>query len=280
MFEEVAMRCETMPGAKLGRYKVLRRIPAEEQMEHYAAVDPASGVPVILRRVPLQGNAALKQECEEFARAAGRIVHRNLAYTYEHWIDGDSFWLAQEAVEGVDLETFASSLSPGEIGGLVEIFRDLSRAVAELHMNGITLGRITPEDIVVEPSGNARLVRFFRPSGDRNSARLRRRVALLSTVASIAPEERVGVPADQSTDLFMFGVLMYQTLAGSLPRSFHSYGEPGPADVLPPIERPSSLNPAIPRELDDILLDALQPERSRRTPSFWALAQRLDSVKL
>lgn len=254
-----------------GRYTSCQRLDSDGPFERYVAYDPSNEKTVVLKTAFLNGDPLLEQEYREQAAMLEGLFHPNLARTLEHWIEGDTFFLVLENVEGVPLSEYLKGLSKipmrDRISRLIRIFEGVAWALDALHSAGVTLGRIAPSEILIEPSGMARLSFDSFSSAEKNFGRVKRNVARPLTAAGLSPEERRGETADAMSDLFALGSVMYDAFSGHPPAS-DSRG------VLPP----SVLNPEIPKALDVLILKAMEQDRSKRLRLARELALRLRAI--
>ncbi|MBS2014401.1 MAG: AAA family ATPase [Deltaproteobacteria bacterium] len=141
----------------------------------------------------------------------------------------------------------------------------LLRALEALHAAGKVHRDVKPSNVVVTPEGRAVLldfglavdaVREARPG--QNGAGGGAGEGIVGTASYMAPEQAVGLPVDARADMYSVGVVLYRALTGRLP--FDRVPEPGDAQVP---DRPSSIDPGVPDDLDALCMDLL-----RRSPEL------------
>jgi eukaryotic-like serine/threonine-protein kinase len=223
------------------------------------------------------------------ARLAGHLYHPNIAQTYDLGKVGDSYFIAMEYIPGPTLGRLLRQ--PAAAAGLVpipialSILGQICDALDYAHNlcdeDGEPLGiihrDISPSNIIISSTGVVKLIDFgiARVAGfDKDEAGL-----IKGKLSYMAPEYLHG-QLDSRADLFGLGVIAHELLTGR--PLFHGKNDQDTATRLRelPIEPPSRWNPVIPRDLDDIVLTALQRTPELRWQSAAAMRTALRNVML
>jgi serine/threonine protein kinase len=202
-----------------------------------------------------------------------------LAKTLGHWTEGSAFFLVQEHIQGDDLEAFAAKLKPKErMYRLTRIFRDVASAVSALHGINLILGRLTSQEVIVDSMGMPKVVYDALAFDDKSVGRMKGRVALMNTVASVPPEELKGKAATPQSDVYALGAMMYSIYAGTSLVSVANYDDAVRTVCAQMPDPPSHYNPEISSALDGIVLGALERDPAKRTPSMAEMAKSLSAL--
>ncbi len=210
------------------------------------------------------------------ARLLATLHHPHIRAASECGRVGRRPYLAMEWVEGPTLKAAARDLTLAE---RLRVVLQVGEAVAFAHSHGVLHRDLKPSNVLVGRDGagnpHAYLIDFGiaaeldRPGGTRPGL-------LLGTPAYLAPEQIGGGPADERTDVWGFGALLYETLSGHTP-----FGEGDPGLVLrrvltthPP--RPTRFETALPPALEAVILRCLEKARAARYPTIEAV---LDSLR-
>jgi protein kinase-like protein len=151
------------------------------------------------------------------ARAAAALSHPGIATVYALEEIGDEIYLAYEYVPGETLRGLLAS-GPVPIARVVTIGTQLARALAAAHTAGVTHRDIKPENVIRTPSGGVKILDFglARMAG-ATSPKLTQSGVIIGTPAYMAPEQVLGQHVDFRTDVFAFGLLIYELATGVNP---------------------------------------------------------------
>ena len=187
-----------------------------------------------------------------------------------HTADGQPY-LAMEYVDGVPIDAYAVKL---DLRGKLELFLKVCAAVSYAHRNLIIHRDLKPSNILVENSGEPKLLDFgIAKIIDATVDQTLTQEAIL-TPAFASPEQVRGTAQATTSDVYSLGAVLYQLLTGQSPHaiSAQSHHAIELAVCLAEPEAPSRVNTALPRDLDFIILKALRKEPEERYASVDALA--------
>lgn len=211
-------------GTRLGPYEIVNLLAAGGMGEVYRARDPRLDRTVAIKVLPAV-YAAAPDRVERFARearAAAALNHPNILAVHDVGIAGDGPYIVSELLEG---ETLREALIPGRpwpVSKVLEVAVQMANGLAAAHARGIVHRDLKPENVfrcddgVVKllDFGLARLVEPSAGGGDRVGETLTREHTVLGTLGYMAPEQARGQVVDHRADLFAFGAVVYELLAG------------------------------------------------------------------
>jgi TolB-like protein len=274
----------------LGHYKILDRIGAGGMGEVYRARDTRLGRTVAIKvlKADVAGDPVRRDRFLREARATAALSHPNIAALYEIGEDQDQLFLAFEYVPG---ETLTSVIAgrPLNPRRAIDLAVQIADALADAHAAGIVHRDIKPDNIIVTPKGNAKILDFGLATwtaggAERDHAGQAATMmntapgTMLGTVAYMSPEQALGERVDHRTDIFSLGVVMFEMLTGKLPFA----GTTPTALALQIVQSlapaPSTVNRSLPAELDAIVGRALTRDLAERYESAATLAADLRSV--
>jgi len=268
--------------ANIGRYEVLEIIGRGGMGLVYKARDPNIGRLVALKIIKLDFDADEKMAAEmrerfrREAAAAGTMQHPNIVSVYDAGeADGVPF-IALEYVEG---ETLEKMIRPGELLPLTRvaaIIGQVASGLAFAHERGIIHRDVKPANVIVTPTGTAKIMDFgiARIQGSE----LTQKGMVMGSPAYMAPEQITGSGSDARSDVFSLGVVLYQLLTGEKP-----FPGDNPTSVsyrilrTDPVE-PSKLNPLIDPAFNRIIAKALAKRPEDRYQNALELAQDLEAL--
>ncbi len=250
------------------RYRLVEWIGEGSMGVVYRAHDETLDREIAIKFLPpeqVAGGEASDRFLRE-ARAVARLSHPNIMTLYDMGLENGWHFLALEYIPGQDLHAYLVENGPLSPRRGLRVIRGALSALAYAHDQGLIHRDIKPENIMITPDGRIKVTDFglARTQGD---VRLTQEGALLGTVLYLAPELIAGQPADARSDLYAVGAVLYELLTGQPP-----FPGDQPTAVLiqtlnNPITPPSQHNPAIPLEIERIILKLLDKEPNGRYQS-------------
>src|SRR5215471_12467907 len=225
---------EKLIGTSRGSYRVLSRLGVGGMGEVYLALDTELQRKVALKFLhrDLTGVKQKVQRFKQEARAASALNHPNILTIYEIGeTDGRQF-IAAEFVEGDNLRILMKR-GRMTLQKILDIAIQTASALTAAHAAGIVHRDVKPENIMVRPDGYLKLVDFGiaklieRRLGNKNAATLSETEnnAVLGTVSYMSPEQIRAGSVDARTDIWSFGVMLYELLTGRLPFGGETAGD-------------------------------------------------------
>jgi two-component system LytT family response regulator len=215
-----------MIGKAVSHYKVLEEIGRGGMGVVYRALDTTLGREVALKVLALGAGRDPEQErrLKVEARAAAALAHPAVSVVYEIDEAEGAFFIAMELVRGRPLAALLAG-APMEPARALDLAIEVAEGLAEAHARGVVHRDLKPKNVMLTESGHAKIIDFglaklLRPRppfesgadtpawGDTDPGRI------LGTAAYMSPEQVRGAEVDARSDLFAFGALVYEMLAG------------------------------------------------------------------
>lgn len=222
-------------GDDYGKYKILKFLGCGGMGEVYLAHDSTLKRKVALKLLPpnIAADANRIRRFQIEARAASRIVQRNVAQVYEVGETESIHFIAMEYVDGATLRTHlkAGSLSPEQA---LPIAKQIAAALAAAHEVGVIHRDLKPENIMLRRDGEVKVLDFSLAKLTRRASPSTGSVTgydsnfltnsfktepgfLMGTATYMSPEQARGQEIDVRTDIWSFGVVLYEMLSGEPP---------------------------------------------------------------
>jgi eukaryotic-like serine/threonine-protein kinase len=272
-----------MIGESISHYRVIEKLGVGGMGVVYKATDTRLGRFVALKFLSdeLADDRQALERLRREARAASSLNHPAICTIYDiDYEDGRPF-IAMELLEGTSLRDCISG-GPMEKQLLLKLAAEIADGLEAAHRARIVHRDIKPGNLFVTESGHAKILDFglakVNPAGrartDFDAATasttssggesLSRPGAVLGTVTYMSPEQVRGTELDHRTDLFSFGVVLYQMATGRVPFGGENFGVICSEILTKTPESPSEVNPSLPPGLEHVIYRALEKDPALR----------------
>jgi Tol biopolymer transport system component len=277
-------------GQQLGHYQIVREIGRGGMGVVYLAQDVSLDRPVALKLLPkhLTSDPNRVQRFEREARAASALNHHNILTIYEiAQLDGHHS-IATEFIDGVTLRERIKSKDL-KLSETLNIAEQIASALVAAHEAGIVHRDIKPENVMIRRDGYVKVLDFglAKLTEQQTTKRVNASAAIagtntdtgvMGTVGYMSPEQARGESVDHRTDIFSFGVLIYEMVTGHMPfeaKTAAVIAVPTPEQEPPPL---AHYSPVTPDELQLIVNKALRQNRDERYQTTTELLTDLKSI--
>lgn len=251
-----------------GRYSLLETVGEGGMAVVYRSKDTLLNriVAVKVLRPQFASDHEFRERFRREAQSAAGLSHPNVVNVYDVGEEAGSNYIVMEWVNGLTLHDVIVRDGKLTVDQAVNVTEQILGALEHAHSNGIIHRDIKPHNILINTEGRVKVADFGIARAASASA-LTETGTVIGTVNYTSPEQARGAAATAESDIYSLGVVMYEILTGKLPFA----GDTQVAVALKHIQDepmpPRALNPAMPVELERVILRALEkdPERRWRT---------------
>ncbi|HWF34709.1 MAG TPA: protein kinase [Solirubrobacteraceae bacterium] len=263
-----------------GRYELAEVIGRGGMGTVYRAVDLVLGRSVAVKTLPwliADQNPNSVARFEREARAAAALSHPAVVAVYDTGVDASTHFIVMELAAGRSLEAILRQEGALDPERAVGIAAGVADALAAAHRAGIVHRDIKPANVMVADDGSVKVL-DFGIARSRGAATLTENAAVLGTAAYMAPEQAMGQPADERSDIYALGCVLYAMLSGHPPFAGDGFAaimhQQANADPRPL----RSENPRVPSALSGLVMQMLAKAPGDRPQSAGEVRNRLAAV--
>jgi len=248
-----------------GRYQIIEEIGKGGMGRIYKALDKELEEKVALKLIKPEISADEKtiQRFRNELKLARRISHMNVCRMFDLNKEGETHYITMEYVPGEDLKSSLRRIGPLSLGKALIIARQVCEGLAEAHRLGVVHRDLKPQNIMIDREGNARIM-DFGIARSLEAKGITEDGLIIGTPEYMSPEQVEGKKADQRSDIYSIGVILYEMVTGHIP-----FEGKTPLSIASkhltaiPIE-PKIINAQIPEDLSRVIMKCLEKEKEKR----------------
>ncbi|HLF28522.1 MAG TPA: protein kinase [Anaerolineae bacterium] len=267
-------------GTTIGRYRVTEHLGRGGMAEVYKAYQPSLDryVAIKLMHAFLADDKDFLTRFEREAKVVATLRHPNIVQVHDFDVDNGQYYMVMEYIDGVTLKTMLEQLhARGEwltLSDATNIILSVGSALRYAHERNMVHRDVKPANVMITRDGHV-ILTDFGIAKIMSATNLTVSGAMVGTPSYMSPEQGMGEPGDERSDIYSIGVMLYQLAVGRLP-----YDADTPLAVVlkhinEPLPIPRALKPDLPEEVERIILKALAKNPDDRYPTVGEMTAEL-----
>ena len=247
-----------------GRYTVQDRIGTGGMAIVYRGLDEVLGRTVAIKTMLPQyaADPSFAARFKQEAQAAAALQSPYIVSVYDWGKDGDTYYIVMEYLRGTDLKSGIRKHGALDSKKVAQIGSQIAQALSVAHRHDIIHRDIKPQNIMVQPDGNIKVMDFGIARA--KNSHLTTDNSVLGTAHYVSPEQTQGKELGPTTDIYSLGIVMYEAATGRVPFD----GDDAISVALKQVNEqpvpPTAVNPAVDSALESIILKCMQKDPKDR----------------
>ncbi|OUO33492.1 Stk1 family PASTA domain-containing Ser/Thr kinase [Olsenella sp. An290] len=254
-----------MPGMVLGgRYQVQDKIGTGGMATVFRGLDEVLGRTVAIKTMLPQyaADPSFAARFKQEAQAAAALQSPYIVSVYDWGKDADTYYIVMEFLRGTDLKSGIRKHGALDCKKVAQIGSQIAQALSVAHKHDIIHRDIKPQNIMVQPDGNIKVMDFGIARA--KNSHLTQDNSVLGTAHYVSPEQTQGKPLGPTTDIYSLGIVMYEAATGQVPFQGDDAISVALKQVNEQPKPPSQLNPNVDPALEAIILKCMQKNPADR----------------
>ncbi|MEV5650112.1 Stk1 family PASTA domain-containing Ser/Thr kinase [Nocardia sp. NPDC052254] len=259
-----------------GRYRIDAPIARGGMSMVFRGVDTRLDRPVAIKVMDpkFSGDPQFLTRFEFEARSVAKLKHSSLVAVYDQGIDGEYPFLIMELVEGGTLRELLRERGPMPPHAVRAVAEPVLRAIGVAHAAGLVHRDVKPENVLISDAGEVKIADFGLVRAVAGS-NLTSASVILGTAAYLSPEQVTSGSADARSDVYSFGILIFEMLTGRPPFTGDTSLSIAYQRVEKDVPSPSEFIEGVPPEIDELVARATAREPAHRFADATEMAAEL-----
>ncbi len=262
-----------------GRYRVISRLGAGGMADVFLAEDQQLGRKVALKLLyhRFAEDPGFVERFRREAQAAAGLQHPNVVSVYDRGSYDDTYYIAMEYLPGRTLKQLVRQEAPLDPVRAIDITIQILRAARFAHRRGVIHRDLKPHNVIIDDSGHVKVTDFGIARAGASD--MTETGSIMGTAQYLSPEQAQGHAVSAGSDLYSVGIVLYELLTGRVPFDAEAAVTIALKHVSESPPPPRAFNPAIPHELEQVVLWALNKDPADRPADADQLIAALEQAK-
>jgi serine/threonine protein kinase/Tfp pilus assembly protein PilF len=259
-----------------GRYQIIEELGRGGMGRVYKVLDAEVQETIALKilRSEIASNKKTIQRFRNELKLARKISHKNVCRMYDLNKEDEIYFITMEYVSGENLKSMIQMMGHLSAGKTILIAKQICEGLTEAHKLDVVHRDLKPSNIMIDKEGNAHIMDF----GIARSIDLEdvtRTEARVGTPKYMSPEQMTGEEIDPRSDIYSFGVILYEMVTGSIPYEGDTAAEIAVKQNTEIPQEPRKINPQIPQNFNQLILKCIKQDKNKRFENSNALLEEL-----
>jgi serine/threonine protein kinase/predicted Zn-dependent protease len=262
------------------RYKILEELGKGGMGEVYRVKDKTLDEEMALKvlKPEITAHKDMIERFKNELKLARKIAHRHVCRMYDLNEEEESPYITMEYVEGEDLKSSIRNKGKFKEEDAIAIAKQVCEGLTEAHELGVVHRDLKPQNIMIDERGNAKVM-DFGIARSIEAAGMTQTGVMIGTPDYMSPEQAEGEEADQRSDIYALGVILYEMVTGGVPFKGDTAFSVALKHKTKLPQDPKKLNPELSDDLSRLILICMEKERDRRYQSAEALLNDLRNIE-
>ena len=249
------------------RYEILEQIGVGGMSYVYRAMCHTLNRQVAIKvlKEEFASDEAFVEKFKMEAQAAARLTHPNIVNVYDVVDEGELHYIVMELIDGITLKNYIQKKGQLETREAIGISIQVAQGIEAAHSQHIIHRDIKPQNMIIAMDGKVKVADFGIA---RAVSAQTMNAQAVGSVHYISPEQAKGEFCDERSDIYSFGITMYEMVTGKVPFEGDNTVSVALAHLSEPIPAPSQLNPQVGLAMEEIILKCTQKKPDRRYQSI------------
>ena len=269
------------PGSTFAeRYQIIEELGIGGMGTVYKALDTTINEKVALKLIKpeIASNKSTIERFQNELKYARKVSHKNVCRMYHLSKNNDSYYIVMEYVPGENLKSMIRMTKQLSVNASVNIAKQVCEGLAEAHRLGVVHRDLKPSNIMIDREGNARIMDFgiarsLETDGVTGPG------LMVGTPEYMSPEQVEGKRADQCSDIYSLGIILFEMVAGKVP-----FEGKTPISIALKHKKeiphnPRKINNQVPEALSSTILKCLEKKKEKRFQSVEELLEELTRIE-